>query len=216
MDVPAPAVLQPAVDLSLIPPADIPEAAFDMIAAANLQPAATLELDPAPEPDTEEPAAAADPENALNSEPEANVDHDLPEEEVEDEEISLEEVKLYLCQMILLLCQFSVALEQTLLSVHTSPREEHDAMFLWCFRRQKHQETRIPVLLRPQPQLRSPLSRLRLQPLQEESVSASVKVTVYMRSVTDTVGFVLNLCLRCLDAFVFSCKMWTGSSHRLC
>lgn len=97
VDVPAPAVLQPAADLSLVPPADTPEAAFDMIAAANLQPAATLELDPAPDPDTEELAAAADPEDILNSEPEANVDQVLPQEEVEDEEIPLEEVNLDHC-----------------------------------------------------------------------------------------------------------------------
>ncbi|KAM6901919.1 protein transport protein Sec31A isoform 5-T5 [Lycodopsis pacificus] len=67
-----------------VPLAELPEAAFDMIAAANLQPAATMDLDSAPE--TEEPAAA-DPEDAPPGEPEENVDQVLPEEE----EIPLEE-----------------------------------------------------------------------------------------------------------------------------
>lgn len=75
MDVPAPA------NLSLVLPADTPEAAFDMIAAANLQPAATLD------PDPEELAAVED----LDNEPEVNMDQVLSHEEVEDE-ISLEEV----------------------------------------------------------------------------------------------------------------------------
>lgn len=79
MEPSAPASLQPLPDLSLLPPADTPEAAFDMIAAANLQPEATLD------PETEEPAAAADPQDA----PEENMDPVLPEEE---EEIPLEEV----------------------------------------------------------------------------------------------------------------------------
>ncbi|XP_018549839.1 LOW QUALITY PROTEIN: protein transport protein Sec31A [Lates calcarifer] len=95
VEVPAPVSLQPLPDLSLVPPADNPEAAFDMIAAANLQPAATLELDSAPEPETEEPTAAADPEDdLLTSEPEENADQALPEgeaEEQEGEEIPLEE-----------------------------------------------------------------------------------------------------------------------------
>ncbi|XP_045922480.1 protein transport protein Sec31A isoform X2 [Micropterus dolomieu] len=104
VEVPAPASLQPLADLSLVPPADNPEvafdmiaaanlqpeataeldsnpeAAFDMIAAANLQPEATLELDSTPDPETEEPAAE-DQEDAL------------PEEEAEEEEIPLEEEK---------------------------------------------------------------------------------------------------------------------------
>ncbi|KAM7392447.1 hypothetical protein PAMA_007522 [Pampus argenteus] len=85
--------LQPVVDLDLAPPADTPEAAFDLIAAANLQPAAALEPDSAPE----DPAAAA-PEDAATSQPEANVDQVLPEEaeeKVEDEEeIPLEEEEI--------------------------------------------------------------------------------------------------------------------------
>ncbi|XP_056258828.1 protein transport protein Sec31A isoform X3 [Seriola aureovittata] len=89
VEAPAPANLQPLPDLSLVPPADTPEAAFDMIAAANLQPAATLELDSAPEPETETPAAAsaADPEDdLLTSEPEENVEQGVPEGEAEEEE----------------------------------------------------------------------------------------------------------------------------------
>ncbi|XP_029025368.1 protein transport protein Sec31A isoform X2 [Betta splendens] len=80
VDVPTPA------NLSLLLPADTPEAAFDMIAAANLQPAATLEVDSAPETNAEELAAVKD----LDSEPEANVDQVLSQEEEEDE-IPLEE-----------------------------------------------------------------------------------------------------------------------------
>ncbi|KAM8743797.1 protein transport protein Sec31A isoform 1-T1 [Acanthopagrus schlegelii] len=130
-----PAVLQPLPELSFVPPADTPEAAFDLIAAANPQPEATLDLDSTPEaafdliaaanpqpeatldldstpeaafdmiaaanlqpdaapeldstldPETEEPAAAADPEDAATNELEENVDLVLPE----DEEIPLEE-----------------------------------------------------------------------------------------------------------------------------
>ncbi|XP_070845015.1 protein transport protein Sec31A isoform X2 [Chaetodon trifascialis] len=81
VEAPAPASLQPLPDLSLAPPVDTPEAAFDMIAAANLQPEATQEPDPTPDP--EEPAA--DPED----EPEEQLDPDLPEDE--EEEIPLEE-----------------------------------------------------------------------------------------------------------------------------
>ncbi|AWP00653.1 putative protein transport protein Sec31A [Scophthalmus maximus] len=83
--VPAPVVTQPLPDLSLLPSADNPEAAFDMIAAANLQPAATLDLDPTPGAESEK-SEEADPENDLpNSEPEENVDQVLPEGEAEDE-----------------------------------------------------------------------------------------------------------------------------------
>ncbi|XP_033502948.2 protein transport protein Sec31A isoform X5 [Epinephelus lanceolatus] len=73
-------------------PADTPEAAFDMIASANLQPAATLELNSAPDPETEE-AAAEDPdaEDAPTSQPEENVDEVVPEEEAEEEEIPLDD-----------------------------------------------------------------------------------------------------------------------------
>ncbi|XP_032395032.1 protein transport protein Sec31A isoform X3 [Etheostoma spectabile] len=107
VEVPAPVSLQPLPDISLmpptdppeaafnmiaaavVPPVDNPEAAFDMIAATNLQPAmATMEIDSIPDP--EEPAAA-DPEDAPTSKPEENVDQVLPEEEAVEEEIPLEE-----------------------------------------------------------------------------------------------------------------------------
>lgn len=98
VDVPAPATLQPLADLSFVPPADTPEAAFDMIAAVNLQPAAMLDLNSTPEAEEEDTAArAADPEDALRSEPYANLNQVLPEEEVdeiengEEEEIPLDQ-----------------------------------------------------------------------------------------------------------------------------
>ncbi|XP_071322081.1 protein transport protein Sec31A isoform X8 [Trachinotus anak] len=92
VEVPALVTLQPLPDLSLVPPADTPEAAFDMIAAANLQPAATLELDSTPEPEAEKPAAAADPEDdLLTSESEENVEQVLLEGEAEEEEEKEEE-----------------------------------------------------------------------------------------------------------------------------
>ncbi|XP_070780325.1 protein transport protein Sec31A isoform X2 [Enoplosus armatus] len=69
VEVPAPASLQPLPDLSLVPPVDTPEAAFDMIAAANLQPEATLELDSTPE-------AAFDMIAAANLQPEATLELD--------------------------------------------------------------------------------------------------------------------------------------------
>lgn len=112
MDVPAPVVAPPAVDFTLMPPAETPEAAFDMIAAANLQPAATLELDSAPEPDTEEPAAAEDPEDTPSSDPEASI---LPQEGAEDEEIQLDEVKLYFCTFCVLVKCFSVHITRCIL-----------------------------------------------------------------------------------------------------
>ncbi|KAG7241216.1 hypothetical protein INR49_025959 [Caranx melampygus] len=86
VEVPAPPIVQPLLDLSLVPPADTPEAAFDMIAAANLQPAATLELDSTPEPEAEEPAAADSEDDLLTSEPKENVEQVLPEGEAEEEE----------------------------------------------------------------------------------------------------------------------------------
>lgn len=108
MELPAPASLQPLPDLSLVPPADTPEAAFDMIAAANLQPEAPLEQDSTPDPETEELTAAADSQAASSKEPEANVDPVLPEdeaeEEEEEEESPLEEVHLHQCMFSQILC----------------------------------------------------------------------------------------------------------------
>ncbi|XP_072228251.1 protein transport protein Sec31A isoform X2 [Leuresthes tenuis] len=81
-DVPAPTSLQPLAELSLVPPADNPEEAFDLIAAANLQPAATPELNSTPEAEeTEEPAEPED-----SNEPDVAAEQALPEEEVEEEE----------------------------------------------------------------------------------------------------------------------------------
>ncbi|KAJ4926533.1 hypothetical protein JOQ06_008706 [Pogonophryne albipinna] len=75
---------------AVVPPAD-PLEAFDMIAAAaNLEPAATLELDSVPDPESEEPAAE-DLEVAPTGESEENMDQVLPEEEAEEEEIPLDE-----------------------------------------------------------------------------------------------------------------------------
>nr|XP_020504336.1 protein transport protein Sec31A isoform X3 [Labrus bergylta] len=102
VEVPAPANLQPLPNL-FVPLVDNPEAAFDLIAAANLQPAAAnlqpvaaLELHSTPDPEPEEvlepeePAAAA-PEDAPIIEPEEIVDQVLPEGEAEEEDIPLEE-----------------------------------------------------------------------------------------------------------------------------
>uniref|UniRef100_UPI0037E7B61A protein transport protein Sec31A n=1 Tax=Semicossyphus pulcher TaxID=241346 RepID=UPI0037E7B61A len=112
VEAPAPVSLQTLPDLSLLPPVDTPEAAFDMIAAANLQPAATLELDPTPDPEPEEPEEIeetkepeeeieetekpadeeeVDLEDAPTVEPEEIVDEILLEDEAEEEEIPLDE-----------------------------------------------------------------------------------------------------------------------------
>uniref|UniRef100_A0A3Q1G283 Protein transport protein Sec31A n=1 Tax=Acanthochromis polyacanthus TaxID=80966 RepID=A0A3Q1G283_9TELE len=91
-DVPAPLNVQLLPDLNVMPPADTPEAAFDMIAAANLQPAATLELNSTPEPEAEDPAA--DPEDAPSGEPEATAHQVLPEEETEEKEEEVEEEEI--------------------------------------------------------------------------------------------------------------------------
>lgn len=97
VEVPAPPVVQPLPDLSVVPPVDTPEAAFDMIAAANLQPAATLDLDSAPEPEAEEPAAAdLDPDledDLLTGELEENVEQVVAEGEEEAEAEVEEEEK---------------------------------------------------------------------------------------------------------------------------
>lgn len=89
MELPASASLQPAVDLSLVPPTDNPEAAFDLIAASNLQ------TEAAPEPqgdveatEAEEPEVAAGLQEDACDEPK---DNEKPEEDSE-EEIPLDEV----------------------------------------------------------------------------------------------------------------------------
>ncbi|XP_007570871.1 protein transport protein Sec31A isoform X6 [Poecilia formosa] len=84
----------PSADLSLAPPADTPEAAFDLIAASNLQPAAALHLNSTPDLDSEEPA---EPEDGPDSELDTNMveeeedDEDEEEKQEEEEEIPLNE-----------------------------------------------------------------------------------------------------------------------------
>ncbi|XP_052381830.1 protein transport protein Sec31A isoform X5 [Oncorhynchus keta] len=84
--------LQSAVQLDLAPPVSTlqpladpglpPEDAFDLIAATNLQPAAEVELTPAPEPETEDPF---DLIAASNLQPAAEVElTPAPEPETED------------------------------------------------------------------------------------------------------------------------------------
>lgn len=90
---PAPATLQPIPDLSLAPSTDTPEAAFDMIAAANLQPEATQELDSTHDSEDEEPAVLAETHDDASNELEEDVDLGAPEDEAEEEEIPLEEVQ---------------------------------------------------------------------------------------------------------------------------
>lgn len=85
------ASLQPSADLSLAPPADTPEAAFDLIAASNLQPAAAPQLNSTPDPDSEEPA---EPEDASVSNLNTNMEEEVAEKQEEEEEIPLNEVKL--------------------------------------------------------------------------------------------------------------------------
>ncbi|KAM3874183.1 protein transport protein Sec31A [Diretmus argenteus] len=104
----APAIPQAILDSFQIQdsftPSATPEAIFDMISAANLQPASKLELEATPDPETDEPAAV-DPEaevpggmsseDSLPTEPEPDADQvpEEKEEEVEEEEedIPLEE-----------------------------------------------------------------------------------------------------------------------------
>lgn len=88
MELPASASQQPVVELSLLPPTDNPEAAFDLIAASNLLPEAT----PEPQSDreateVEEPEVAGDFQSDASDEPKEN-------EELE-EEIPLEEVSFF-------------------------------------------------------------------------------------------------------------------------
>ncbi|MEQ2254295.1 Protein transport protein Sec31A [Ilyodon furcidens] len=77
------ASLQPLADLSLAPPADNPEAAFDLIAA-------TLQLDSTPDPDSEEPAEPG----VFNSELDTNVDQEEDEDEDEIDEKQEEEEEI--------------------------------------------------------------------------------------------------------------------------
>ncbi|XP_068190782.1 protein transport protein Sec31A isoform X2 [Antennarius striatus] len=85
VEVPAPPSLQLLPDLSLLQPADNPEAAFDLIAASNLP-----VVNSTPDLETEQ-LAGEEPEDAPPVEPEENVDQVLPEEEAEEEEEEEEE-----------------------------------------------------------------------------------------------------------------------------
>lgn len=82
----APVSLQPLPDLSLAPLTDTPEATFEMIAAANLQPEAGQEPDSAADLEDEESAEALEPHSEL----EEDVDLGAVEDE---EEILLAEVQ---------------------------------------------------------------------------------------------------------------------------
>lgn len=89
MELSVSASLPPVADLSLVPPADNPEVAFDLIAASNLQREAT------PEPQSDREATEAEePEEAADLQDGAS-DELKEKESVEDseEEIPLDEVK---------------------------------------------------------------------------------------------------------------------------
>uniref|UniRef100_A0A1A7Y5M7 Protein transport protein Sec31A n=2 Tax=Iconisemion striatum TaxID=60296 RepID=A0A1A7Y5M7_9TELE len=83
LDVPPPTSLQPLAELSLVPPVDTPEMAFDLIAAASLQPAAMMDLNCTPDPETEESA-----------ELDENMDPSLIEEDVNEKQDGEEEIPL--------------------------------------------------------------------------------------------------------------------------
>lgn len=82
----ASASLEPVVDLSLVPPTDNPEVAFDLIAAANLQIEAT------PEPQSNREATEAEePKEAADLQDDASNHLKEKEESVEDSEESVED-----------------------------------------------------------------------------------------------------------------------------
>lgn len=83
--------LQPLPDLGLAPLTDNPEAAFEMIAAANLQPQAAQEPDDGPDLEDEESAEALEPHSELEEDVDLGPVQDEAEEE-EEEEILLAEV----------------------------------------------------------------------------------------------------------------------------
>lgn len=84
----APVSLQSLPDLSLAPLTDTPEATFEMIAAANLQPQAAQERDSAPDLEDEESVEALEPHSEL----EEDIDLGPVDDEAEEEEILLAEV----------------------------------------------------------------------------------------------------------------------------
>ncbi|XP_013885356.1 protein transport protein Sec31A isoform X2 [Austrofundulus limnaeus] len=81
--------LEVSAPASLTPPADPPEAVFDLMAAANLQPSATLELDPTAEPEAEETEDA--PDYKLDANINQVLSEELIEKKQEEEEIPLNE-----------------------------------------------------------------------------------------------------------------------------
>lgn len=90
--------LQPLPDLALVPLTDNPEATFEMIAAANLQSAATPEVDSTPDLEDEESAEALEPQSEL----EEDLDLGPVEDEAGEEEgeILLVEVSYTLSQLV--------------------------------------------------------------------------------------------------------------------
>lgn len=85
--------LQPLPDLGLAPLTDTPEATFEMIAAANIQPEAAQEPDSAPDLDDEGSAEALEPHSELEDDVDLGPIADEAEEE--EEEILLAEVAAF-------------------------------------------------------------------------------------------------------------------------
>ncbi|CAN9504574.1 unnamed protein product [Ophioblennius macclurei] len=86
---PAPPAADPPQlpDLSFLPPADTPEAAFDLIASSNAEAVATLDLKSTPEAEAEDLTAAEDPEaEAVTNEEDVHVKQVLEEEKEEQAE----------------------------------------------------------------------------------------------------------------------------------
>ncbi|XP_072310454.1 protein transport protein Sec31A isoform X2 [Eucyclogobius newberryi] len=103
MDAPPLCDAQPVADLNIVPAADNPEAVFDLIAAANLEPSATLELDSAPPTESEETLEVnAEEKSALLMDHNCEiVDHKqmadgFTDQQWDDEEIILEEEVNYI------------------------------------------------------------------------------------------------------------------------
>lgn len=134
-------------DLGLVPLTDTPEATFEMIAAANLQPETPQECDSAPDLQDEESAEELEPQ----SEPEEDIDLGPVEDE---KEILLAEVFYY--HVFSLICQVQT------FNLHLGVVGMKFKNSLWCFRRQWHQQSRSPDLLRLQLWRKKP-TKLQLQ-----------------------------------------------------
>lgn len=132
--------LQPLPDLGLVPLTDNPEATFEMIAAANLQPGAPQEPDCAPDLEDEESAEALEPQSEL----EEDIDLGPEDEAEEEEEILFAEVLCALSPRV-----FSdLAPEKFYLALWSVCNESQT--FSVVFRRRWHQQRRSPKLLRLQ------------------------------------------------------------------